>query len=117
MQFLADENIPKETVDLLKKQGVDIVSVTSFAFGLSDSKILDLGKKEGRIIITFDKDFSQLIFKEKRKTKGLLLLRFVPKSPQQIAKRIQQVLTSKIKIENYVVIVKKDAVRVTLANK
>lgn len=113
MQFLADENIPRETVGLLKKQSVDIISVTNFALGLSDSKILDLANKEGRIVITFDKDFGQLVFKQKRKTKGLLLLRFVPKSPSQIAMRIQQVLAAKFKIENHVVTVKKDSVKVT----
>jgi predicted nuclease of predicted toxin-antitoxin system len=111
-QFIADENIPKETVDLLKKQGVDIISVTKFAYGLSDTEVLDLANKNGRIVITFDKGFGQLIFKEKRKTKGLILLRFTPKSPQQIAKRIQQVLATNIRMENSVVTVKKDSIRV-----
>lgn len=62
-QFIADENIPKESVDILKKQGVDIVSITEFALGLGDTEILDLANKRGRIVITFDKDFGQLIFK------------------------------------------------------
>jgi predicted nuclease of predicted toxin-antitoxin system len=114
-QFIADENIPKETVNLLKRQGIDIVSVTEFASGLSDIKVLDLAKAKGRIVITFDKDFGQLIFKEKRKTKGLMLLRFVPKSPLQIAKIIQQVLAAEIRMENCVVTVKKDSIRVTSA--
>jgi predicted nuclease of predicted toxin-antitoxin system len=115
MPFIADENIPKETVDLLKKQGVNIVSVTKFASGLSDIEVLDLANKNGRIVITFDKDFGQLIFKEKRKTKGLILLRFAPKSPQQIAKRIQHVLATNIRMENSVITVKKDSIRVTPA--
>lgn len=113
IQLLADENIPLKTVDLLKKQGVDILSVTEFSSGLSDRELLELAERKRRIIITFDKDFGQLIFKEKLKTKGLILLRFIPKSPQQIAKRIQHVLAAKITIENCVIIVKKDSVRVT----
>ena len=112
-QFLADENIPKGTVDLLRRQGVDIVSVTKFSSGKSDAEVLDLANQTGRVIITFDKDFGQLIFKEKRKTKGLILLRFIPKSPQQIAKRIQQMLATEITIENCAVTVKEDSVRVT----
>ena len=114
-QFIADENIPKESVDILKKQGVDIISITEFALGLGDTEILDLANKRGRIVITFDKDFGQLIFKEKRKTKGLMLLRFVPKSPEHIVKRIQQVLAMNIRMENCVVTVKKDSIRVTPA--
>ena len=112
-RFIADENIPRETVDLLKKKGIDIVSVTDIAPGLSDEEVLDLANKNDRIIITFDRDFGQLIFKHKRKTKGLILLRFNPDSPQQIAKRILQTLATKIKIEDTVVIVKKDIIRAT----
>ena len=44
-----------------------------------------------------------------------MLLRFVPESPIQIALRIQQVLAAKIKIEHYVVTVKKDSVKITSA--
>lgn len=114
-KLLADENIPSETVKLLKSQGVDIISVTEFGYGLSDRKILELGKTKERIIVTFDKDFGQILFKEKFKTKGVILLRFIPKSPQQISKRIQQVLSTKVRIENCFVVVKKDRIRVTPA--
>jgi predicted nuclease of predicted toxin-antitoxin system len=112
-RFIADENIPKETVELLKKKGVNITAVSDVSPGLSDEAILDLGNKDQRIVITFDRDFGQLIFKQKKKTEGLLLLRFNPESPQQIAKRIQQTLATKIKIEGSVVIVKKDTLRAT----
>ncbi len=100
---------------MLKKQGVDIVLVSVFASGISDREVLDLANEKGRMVVTFDRDFGQLTFKEKRKTKGLILLRFVPQSPQQIAKRIQQVLATNIRMENCVVIVKKDSLRVTPA--
>ena len=56
--------------------------------------MLDLANREDRILVTFDKDFGELIVREKIKVKGLILLRFTPKSPQQIARRIWQVLTS-----------------------
>jgi len=116
-RFIADENIPKECVDLLKKQGLDIISVTDFAFGLGDEEVLDLANRNERIVITFDRDFGQLIFKKKRKSKGLILLRFVPKSPQQTVTIIRQVLATKIKIENSVVTVKKDSIRIRPTNR
>ena len=112
-KFVADENIPIETVNILKEQGVDIVSVAAFAPGLTDIEVLDFANTNHRIVITFDKDFGQIVFKEKRKTEGLILLRFVPLSSQQIAKKIKQVLVSKILLENHIVVVKKDSVRVT----
>jgi predicted nuclease of predicted toxin-antitoxin system len=114
IEFIADENIPKESISMLKKQGVDILSITDFGLGLADTEILELANIEGRIVITFDKDFGQLIFKEKRKTKGLMLLRFIPKSSEQIVSRIKQVLAMNIRMENCVVTVKNDSIKVTL---
>jgi predicted nuclease of predicted toxin-antitoxin system len=116
-RFIADENIPRETVELLKRKGVDIVSVSDVSPGLGDDEILELARKDERIVITFDRDFSQLIFKQKRKTKGLILLRFNPESPQQIAKRIQQALATKIKMDSSVIVVKKDTLKVTSTRK
>jgi len=113
IKLLADENIPKKTVDLLKAQGVDVISVQESSSGLSDRDILDLAKAKGRIVVTFDKDFGQIIFKEKYKSQGLILLRFVPESPQQISKRILQLLATKIRIEKNVVVIKEDSVKVT----
>jgi predicted nuclease of predicted toxin-antitoxin system len=115
--LIADENIPLETVELLKSQGVDIVSITESSCGLSDRKILEIAKTEERILETFDRDFGQLIFKEKLKTKGLMLLMFVPKSPQEIAKRIQQVISTNIAMDEQVVIVKKDRLKVMRPSK
>ena len=112
-KLLADENIPKETVNLLKEQGVDVISVQDFSSGLSDRDILELTNVKGRIILPFDKDFGQIIFKEKYKSQGLILLRFVPESPQQISKRIRQLLATKIRIEKNVVVIKEDSVKVT----
>jgi len=111
-KLLADENVPIETVKALKRRGVDIVSVIEFSPGLSDTEVLDLANREDRIIVTFDKDFGELVVREKAKVKGLILLRFTPKSPQQIAKRMWQILSSQIPVENSLLIVKEHTVRV-----
>jgi predicted nuclease of predicted toxin-antitoxin system len=99
-------------VNTLKKKGIDIISVTEYSLGLSDREVLDLANRKERIVVTFDKDFGELIFREKLKTKGLVLLRFIPKSPKHIAKRIEYLLTAEILIKNCILIVKEDSVRV-----
>jgi predicted nuclease of predicted toxin-antitoxin system len=73
--------------------------------------VLELANRENRILITFDKDFGELVVKEKVRIKGLILLGFAPKSPQEIAMRIWQILTSQIPIENNLLIVKEYTVR------
>jgi predicted nuclease of predicted toxin-antitoxin system len=92
IKLIADENIPLETIYLLKSRGVDIISLSDTLKGLNDKTVLQEANATDRFLVTFDHDFAQLVFKEKRQTKGIILLMFVPKSPQQIAKRIQQVL-------------------------
>ena len=55
-------------------------------FGIKcDREVLDPANREDRILVTFDKDFGELMLREKAKVKGLILLRFHAKSPLQIA--------------------------------
>jgi len=110
-KLLADENVPIEAVEALKRKGVDIISVIEFSVGLTDREVLDLANREDRILVTFDKDFGELIVREKARVKGLILLRFTPKSPRQIARRIWQILTYEIPLENSLLIVKEYTVR------
>src|SRR3954467_13381883 len=60
MRFLADENFPGAAVRALQKAGHDIVSVTDDASGSGDSDVLRRAAREGRILLTFDKDFGEL---------------------------------------------------------
>ena len=111
-KFLADENIPIKAVEALRQKNIDIIPVLQISPGLSDRDALDLANTQGRVIITFDTDFGKLTFKEKLKAKGIILLRFIPKSPQQIVKRIEYLITAGIPIENCFLIVREDSVRV-----
>jgi predicted nuclease of predicted toxin-antitoxin system len=111
-KFLADENIPLKAVETLRQKDIDITTTLKISPGLSDKEVLNLANKQGRIIITFDTDFGKLAFKEKLKVKGIILLRFIPKSPQHIAKRIENLPASGTPIENCFLLVKEDSVRV-----
>jgi len=111
-KLLADENIPIEVVRFLKRSGVDITSVMEFSPGLSDTEVMELANRENRVLVTFDKDFGELVVREKAEVKGLILLRFAPRPPEQIAMRIQQILASQIPVENSLLVVRENTVRV-----
>lgn len=83
MKFLANENIPRIALDLLRDQGVDIISVLAVRRGLKDEEVLGIANEQGRLIVTFDKDFGDLVFRTGMEAKGLVLLRFRPATPQQ----------------------------------
>jgi predicted nuclease of predicted toxin-antitoxin system len=69
-KILADENIPIEAVKLLQSKGVDLVSVTEFLQGFSDLEVLELANRENRAILTFDKDFGEMVVRENLRSKG-----------------------------------------------
>src|SRR3954463_11101569 len=60
MRFLADENFPGAAVRTLREAGHDIVSVTDDAPGSGDSDVLRRAAREGRVLLTFYKDFGEL---------------------------------------------------------
>ena len=64
------------------------------------------------MLVTFDKDFGELVVRAKAEVKGLILLRFAPRPPEQIAMRIQQILASQIPVENRLLVVRENTVRV-----
>lgn len=111
IKFLADENIPIKAIHTLKQKGIDIISVLEISQGLSDKEVLDFANKQNRIIITFDIDFGKLVFREKLKVKGIILLRIAPKSPQHIVEKVETLLASEYPIENSFLIVKEDSIR------
>ena len=116
IKLLADENIPKKTVDTLRQEEIDIVSVAESSPGMNDRTILEQANRDNRVIVTFDKDFGELVFRESLSVRGLILLRFTPISPNQIAERIQSVLTQVTPIEDKIIVVEEDRIRVTVLN-
>ena len=113
MKLLADENIPTRTLDLLKDQGVDIVSILSFRLGLSDDDVLRVAQEQERVLVTFDRDFGELVFRKKAETKGIVLLRFTPKSAEQLAQRLKALLESEAELEAHFVVLDEKRVRLT----
>jgi predicted nuclease of predicted toxin-antitoxin system len=111
-KLLADENVPLKAVEALRRKGVDVVSVIELSPGLKDREVLNLANREGRIIVTFDKDFGELVVRERARVKGLILLRFAPRSPQQVAEKIWRVLESGISLEDSLLVVREHVVRV-----
>jgi len=46
----------------LRRRGHDVVSVAEVAPAISDRQVLKMAETEGRIIITFDSDYGELVY-------------------------------------------------------
>ena len=59
LRLLADENIPKRLVALLRRYSVDVTRLQDLgARGISDRELVDLANRLGRTILTRDADFT-----------------------------------------------------------
>ena len=93
MRLLADENVPLPSVDALRAAGYDVASIARESPGLSDPAVLTRALAEDRIIVTFDRDFGELIFARGEAGRpGVILLRFVPASPTEPADLVSELL-------------------------
>jgi len=110
MKFLSDENISTKVVSNLRDKGMDIVSVKEITAGLGDEAVLETANKQNRILLTFDDDFGELIYRRKLKAHGIVL-KFVPKSTQQIFEILSNVLETQTQLEGNFVIVTEKRIR------
>lgn len=112
MKFLADENIPLEVVKHLQQDGIDLVSQSIVAPGANDEQILSRMLQEKRVIITLDKDFGQLIFKTRKQSNGVILLRVHPQSVEYLYSLLKKVLGLNIKFNSSFCVVERHRVRI-----
>lgn len=76
MKFLANENFPMESVSYLRKSGFDIKAICEGNSGIKDHEVMMIAINEDRTILTFDRDYGELIFRLNYKPKcGVIYLR------------------------------------------
>ncbi len=75
MRFLVDECTGPAVAQWLRSQNHDVVSIFDEIRGADDRKVIQKAFEQNRILITNDKDFGELVFREKKPHKGVVLLR------------------------------------------
>lgn len=81
MNFLSDESVDKPIVDLLRRRGHRVWYVAEMEPGISDEAVLDLANQETLMLVTSDKDFGEMVFRQSRLGPGIILLRLAGLSP------------------------------------
>jgi len=62
MKLLLDQGLPRSTVLHLRNQQIEAVHVGDRGLATAtDSEILDVGRQEGMVVVTFDADFHALL--------------------------------------------------------
>lgn len=75
MKLLADENIDLEIIDVLRKEGHQVLAVVEMKPGIGDQHVFDAANQEGAILLTSDKDFGEIVFRQRKISGGVILAR------------------------------------------
>ena len=96
MRLCANENVAEDCVRKLRRDGHDVLGIRESAAGSSDSEVLARAQSEDRLLITFDKDFGQLVFQAGAEASpGVILFRILQPSSTATASRMAMILATR----------------------
>lgn len=75
MKCVADENVDSAIVTALRSVGHDVWYVAEEARGILDDEVLQKAADENALLLTSDKDFGDLVFRQGKADSGVLLIR------------------------------------------
>ncbi len=113
MKLLANENFPYKSIYYLKEKGYDVLSIGMDNPSIKDSEIMTIAINEGRTIMTFDRDYGELIFRYNYKPeKGVIYFRLDGYQPQDPGIIIEEIITNKeIDLTRALTVVDKNGIR------
>jgi predicted nuclease of predicted toxin-antitoxin system len=118
MHFLADENFPLDAVEVLRQNGYDVAWIRYDFPGISDPQVLERAQAETRIVLTFDKDFGELAFREKLlATAGIILFRNSAPSGLVVAEKVSRAIAMRDDWNGHFSVVDDDKVRMRVLAK
>ena len=113
MKLLANENIPMGMVRHLRDLGHDVLAILETSPGVTDAVVLDLARGEQRTLLTFDRDYGELIYLKRLPVPpSVIYLRFVPLSPEDAMQQVAPLLVDDGKlVRGYFVVMDRNSFR------
>ena len=112
MKFLANENFPFPSIKLLRQAGHDVTSISELYPGISDFEVVEKAKIEKSIILTFDKDYGEIIFKLNiERPPAVVFFRFKGENPKIAGKMLVGLLELKLNLSNTFTVIEKESLR------
>ena len=112
MVFLANENFPYPSIKLLRESGFIVKSIGENFGGISDESVMQMAVTEGLVILTFDRDYGELIFKYQKQTPpAIVYFRTKGATPIQAAEKLIKLITNGLQIENHFTVIEQTGIR------
>ena len=88
MKIVADESIDKQIVDRLRSGGHDVVFIAELDPGIEDEAVLLRSRESNSVLLTADKDFGELVFRQRLLHSGIVLIRLAGLKPETKAELV-----------------------------
>jgi predicted nuclease of predicted toxin-antitoxin system len=75
MNLLADESVDRPIVERLRQEDNDVLYVAELYPSVTDDEVLKQANHRSALLVTADKDFGELVFRQARVHAGVVLLR------------------------------------------
>ena len=83
MNFVADESVDRDIVQRLRREGHQVWYVAEMDPGITDDDVLEVANRETALLLTADKDFGEMAFRQRRFSGGIVLMRLAGLSAQR----------------------------------
>lgn len=113
MKLLANENFPLASVKYLAVRNYDIKGIGIDNPSISDNDVMDIAINENRIILTFDRDYGELIFKRNyRPEMGVIYLRLESYESDEPGRILEKILADNtLELKRKLTVITKDSIR------
>lgn len=85
MNLVADEGVDRHIVAQLRQDGHDVLYIAEMEPSISDDNVLSHANAQGALLLTEDKDFGELVFRQQLVHTGVVLIRLAGLSSQMKA--------------------------------
>jgi predicted nuclease of predicted toxin-antitoxin system len=92
MIFVADENVQRSVVEKLRQRGHDVRHIRELMPGATDDTVLRTTAGENAILLTYDRDFGELVFRQGRAATGVILVRCAALPPLPMSSQATQII-------------------------
>jgi predicted nuclease of predicted toxin-antitoxin system len=111
--FLANENFPKPSTSLRREKGYEVGSIQEEFSGIRDEQVIAIALRKKLIILTFDSDYGELIFRYATKNPpSVAYFRSKGNSPLFAGELLIELLSSKkIELRNCFTVIEETGIR------
>jgi len=86
MNILADESVDRQIVERLRQDAHNVLYIAEVEPSISDNIVFDRANEKSALLVTGDKDFGEIVFRDNRLSSGgVVLLRLVGLSAEKKA--------------------------------